>query len=91
MARDGVHDGLHVAFLGLEGKVFPIFRPLSNDQRVALVGDALPDFLGDEGMEGMQQPQNLVKHVHQHLNRGLLADRILGVQPRLVSSIYQSQ
>ena len=31
----------------------------------------------------MQQPQDLVKHVHQHLNRGLLADRILGVQPRL--------
>ena len=72
-----------MAFLGLEGKVFPIFRPLRGDQRVALVGDALPDFLGDEGHEGMQQPQNLVKHVHQHLNRGLLADRILGVQPRL--------
>ena len=42
--------------------------------------DGLPDFLCDERHERVQEAQELVKHIHQHLLRGQLALFVLAIQ-----------
>ena len=44
------------------------------------MGQALPNFFCDKGHEGMQKTQCLVKHIHKHLQSGLLLSGILTVQ-----------
>ena len=72
-----------MALLRLEGQVLPELGPLGDDQGLPFVGQALPDFLGDEGHKRMQQPQHLVQNVDQHGKGRLLPAGILGIQPRL--------
>ena len=47
------------------------------------MGQGLPNFLGKEGHEGMQQLQNIREHIAQHLLRLLLGCHILPLQPGL--------
>ena len=80
---DGVLDGLHSG-LGLrEVQRVLILRPLGGDEVPALVGQRLPDLLGDEGHERVQQLQDTQQHIAQHILGGLLCLRILAVQAGL--------
>ena len=80
---DGGHDGLHVLFLGREVERFGEFGPLCHDQGLALMGDGLPDLLGDKGHEGMHQPEHPVKHEEQDLLGSALAALVFAVETGL--------
>lgn len=47
------------------------------------MGQRLPDLLGDEGHERVQQLQDTQQHIAQHILGGLLCLRILAVQAGL--------
>ena len=79
-SADGVHDRFHVRGLDRELKALVILRPVGQHEELALVRDGLPDLLGDERHERMQQPQELIEHIDQHLLRGQLALLVLAVQ-----------
>ena len=80
---NGVLHRLHGVFLLSKGEALLILRPLGPDQEIALVGQRLPDFLGDEGHEGMQQLQHPQQHIAQHVLSRQLGLLVLAVQPGL--------
>ena len=69
-----------MALFRLKCQVFPVLRPLGNNQRFPIMGQALPDFLGDERHKRMQQPQNLIQYINQNCHGSFLALGILGIQ-----------
>ena len=68
---DGVHDHLHGLLLVPEVQVLTPHRPGAGHDEAPLlprhVGQGLVDLLGDEGHEGVQQPQDLNQDVAQHV------------------------
>ena len=70
--------------LGL-GEAIPLFilRPLGDHDRLALVRQALPDFLSDIGHEGVQQLQGTAHNPHQHLTGSLCLGFVVGLHPDL--------
>ena len=66
--------------LGLgETVLLLILRPLGDHNGLALVRQALPDFLGDIGHEGVQQLQGAAHDPYQHLTGGLCLGFVAGL------------
>ena len=80
---DGILDGLHGAFGLREGQGVLILRPAGGDEVLTLVGQRLPDFLGDEGHERVQQLQNAEQDIAQHVLGGQLGGGVVAVEPGL--------
>ena len=80
---DGVLHRLHGGFRLREVQRGLILRPLGGNQIVALVGQRLPDLLGDEGHERMQQLHDPQQHIAQHVLGGQLSSLILAVETGL--------
>ena len=62
-----------------EVQILVVLRPVSQHEEAALVRDGLPDLFGDERHERVQEAQELVKHIHQHLLRSQLALFVLAI------------
>ena len=81
--RDGILHRLHSGFCLREVQGVLILRPLGGDQIVTLVGQRLPDLLGNEGHERMQQLHDPQQHVAQHVLGGQLGSLVLAVETGL--------
>ena len=81
--RNRVLDQLHRFLVLREGQLVAPDGPVAGHDELALVRDGLPDLLGDERHERVQQPQDLVEHIDQHALRGELALLVLAVEARL--------
>ena len=80
---DGLDDLLHSGFFRAECEFLAVDRPLGGNQELACVGNRLPDLLGDERHERVQEAQRLIKDIDQNLLRGKLTLFVLAVKTRL--------
>ena len=82
-ALDGGHDLFHGFRILREFKRLLRHRPILEHEEVAVMGQRLPDLLGDKGHEGMQHFQDVGQDVAQHLLRLFLGRLILTGQAGL--------
>ena len=80
---DGVHDHLKVALLGRESKGLGILRIAGDHERLAVVRQGLPDLLGDERHERVQELENVRQDIQQHLLRAAGAGLVAAVEAGL--------
>ena len=62
-----VNQGLHLLLCRDVGQFRPIPRKFLNCQRMAVMRQTLPEFLGNERHEGMQQTQGLIEYEDQEV------------------------
>ena len=64
---DGLHNQRHGPLLLGEAELRAVLRPLLKHEVLPLVGEGLPDLLGDKGHEGVEELEHLGEDVAQDL------------------------